>query len=343
MLDPWIGKRLGNYELEALLGRGGMASVYRVRHVALGTLHAMKILERVYAEHHAVKVRFLREGRVQAQFRHPGIARVTDTLDGPAVALVMELLEGESLREVLERGPVPPDAAAILIGDVGEALTYAHERGVVHRDIKPDNVFLAEREDGMRAVLLDFGIARIQEMTSLTQSGILIGTPRYIPPEQMDDPRKVDARADVFSVAVLLYELLTGVTPHPGETPREVTLSVLSGRTTPLREHLPEASRDLEEALARAFAPDPEHRYPTLEAFTSTVLPHLRSGSVAASAVPSAPPERDYALTWPPIPEAQVPRVMAERALEGRPCPRCGAPNARGRTACIRCGHLLKM
>lgn len=340
MLDPWIGRRLGNYELEAVLGRGGMASVYRARHVALGTLHAVKILERVFAEHPAVKVRFLREGRVQAQFRHPGIARVTDTLDGDAVALVMELLEGESLREVLARGPVPPDAAAILVEDVADALAYAHARGVVHRDVKPDNVFLAEREEGMRAVLLDFGIARVEEMSSLTQTGILIGTPRYTAPEQLEDPRRVDGRADVFALGVLLYELLTGQTPHPGDTAREVTVSVLAGRSVPLRRRLPGAPMALEAAIERALCADPVGRTATVEAFAAAVREALGSWDDTPPSLPVT--DREQALTWPPMPEERVADVLAARRAEGRTCPRCGVPNRLDQRRCLRCGQLFE-
>ncbi|MCA9571892.1 MAG: serine/threonine protein kinase, partial [Myxococcales bacterium] len=252
-----------------------------------------------------------------------------------------DLLEGESLREVLQRGPVAPAAAGILVEDIADALSYAHARGVVHRDVKPENVFLAERRGGgLRAVLLDFGIARMNELTSLTQSGVMIGTPRYMSPEQMEDPRSVDARADVFALAVVLFELLTGTTPHPGDNARQVTLSILAGRMLRVSAVLEDVPPELDQQLQRALQPDPARRHPNIEAFATAVLPLLSSTTVAPSREPT---EADHALTWPPMPEDQVRRVLAERALDApmAPCPQCGALNLAGRTMCMRCGVAL--
>ena len=138
----WVGERLGNYELTDVLGEGGMATVYAANHIALGTAHAVKILAPTFARHPDVRARFLREGRVQAQFRHPGIAQVTDTVQDPVVALVMERLIGRSVRDVLDAGPMSLTAAVLVIQRVAVALEHAHERQVVHRDVKPELPFL---------------------------------------------------------------------------------------------------------------------------------------------------------------------------------------------------------
>ncbi|MEZ4320611.1 MAG: serine/threonine-protein kinase [Myxococcota bacterium] len=343
MDDPWLGARLGNYQIDALLGRGGMASVYRAEHVALGTRHAVKILDPLFARHEEVRARFLREGRVQAQFKHPGIAVVTDTVSSPAVALVMELLEGESLREVLERGPISVGAASIVFEDLADALIYAHGKGVVHRDVKPDNVFLAEEEDeSLRPVLLDFGIARIDTMNAITRAGIKVGTPLYMSPEQVDDPRQVDGRADVFSLGVVLFEMLTGTTPHEGDTPREIALSMLRGRIPRVSERSA-APRELDAVITRALAPDPELRFPTMAAFRDAVRAALE-GSDASDAAPARGPfgwasREATASTVPPIPEEKVAAVLAERAALA-PCPACGADGT-GLDHCVRCGARL--
>lgn len=354
-IDPWLGRRLGNYRLERVLGRGGMASVYEAHHVALGTRHALKVLEPVFARHPDVRARFLREGRVQAQFRHAGIARVTDTITGPATALVMEYLRGESLRSLLARGTVSVEVAALLIEDIADALAYAHSLGVVHRDIKPDNIFLAEDDDdGLRAVLLDFGIARVDEMTELTQSGVMMGTPRYMSPEQMDDPRSVDGRTDVFSLAVVLFELLAGVSPHPGATPRAVTLAVLSGRFHTISK-VAAVPRTLDAVMERAFAPDREDRFGDVRQFAAAVVDALAAPAPAPVAVHPmadvrpAPPAVSAssvgmpATTWPPVPEAEVAQLLAQRAAgeEVVRCRRCGTRGVVSLRRCRGCGAPL--
>lgn len=349
-IDPWLGRRLGNYRLERVLGRGGMASVYEASHVALGTRHALKVLEPVFARHPDVRARFLREGRVQAQFRHAGIARVTDTITGPATALVMEYLRGESLRALVARGPVSREVAALLIEDIADALAYAHSLGVVHRDIKPDNIFLAEDDDdGLRAVLLDFGIARVQEMTELTQSGVMMGTPRYMSPEQLDDPRSVDGRADVFALAVVLFELLAGVSPHRGETPRAVTLAILSGRHHRISAVAP-VPVALDAVMARAFAPDREERFATVRSFAAAAVEALATpveGQPMAPAAPASPGGPSSvglpATTWPPVPHAEVVEVLAQRAAGEHVvrCRRCGTRGVVSQRRCHGCGAPL--
>jgi serine/threonine-protein kinase len=346
LVDPWLGRRLGNYRVDTVIGRGGMASVYEASHVALGTVHALKILEPVFARHPDVRARFLREGRVQAQFRHAGIARVTDTINGPAVALVMERLTGESLRALLDRGPVSPAVASLLVEDIADALAHAHAHGVVHRDIKPDNVFLAEEADGgLRAVLLDFGIARVQDMSELTQSGVMMGTPRYMSPEQLEDPRAVDPRTDVFALGVVLYELLAGVPPHPGEGAREITMAILGGRYPRLsaRTGLPAV---VDQVVDRALAPDRERRFASVQDLAAAAASAL-AVPAETDAPPPAPSNRPVpagpAETWPPVPDAEVEQVLAGRAAGRRVvrCRRCGTRGFAAQRRCEGCGAKL--
>ncbi|MCB9678292.1 MAG: serine/threonine protein kinase [Alphaproteobacteria bacterium] len=345
MADPWLGERLGNYQIEALLGSGGMARVYAATHVALGTRHAVKVLDPMLGQNADVKARFLREGRIQAQFDHEGIARVTDTISAPAVALVMELLTGETLRQVLDRGPISTPAALLLVEDIAAALSYAHARGVVHRDIKPENIFLADEPDGsLRPVLLDFGVAHVHAMTALTQSGIVIGTPRYMSPEQIDAPRTADSRADVFSLAAVLYEMLAGFTPHTGDTPSAVMLSMITARFEPIS-RVSAAPEPLDAVLSIALAPDRDARFATMEDFVEAVTLALAGVSDFSEPDPTLedPPMPDEAPTWPPISDAEVKALLRERATGKAQlrCPSCGAPNWVGRPRCTTCGASM--
>lgn len=343
--DPWQGRRLGNYALEAVIGRGGMATVYRASHVALGTAHAVKLLDPSLARHPDVRARFLREGRVQARFEHPGIARVTDTVlddaDGaPAVALVMELLDGRSLRDVLDEGPLDADAALLVLDEAADALAYAHARDVVHRDIKPANLFLARTSDGsLRTVILDFGVARHQQLSDLTGSGVMLGTTHYMSPEQVEDPRAVDGRADVFSLGVVLYEMLVGEPPHEGQTPTSVALAVMTGRYRRIGRVRPELA-PLDPVFERALHPDASERFPTVTALARAARDAL-AGVEAGPRAPSAPRDvAPHAPTWPPIPDAEAARIRALRAagVPLRPCATCAAPLLPDATACSRCG-----
>ncbi len=343
-VTSWVGERLGNYELNDLLGEGGMASVYAASHIALGTDHAVKILAPSYARHPDVRARFLREGRVQAQFRHPGIAQVTDTIQGPCTALVMERLRGESIRDVLDRGPMSLTAAVLVVQGVAAALEHAHERHVVHRDVKPENIFLATDFRGdVRPVLLDFGVARVQTMNSLTRSGIMIGTPRYMSPEQFDDPRNVDGRSDQFALAAAFFEMVTGFSPHPGDTPPAIAMSKLEGRFHRLSDHrsVPPA---MDAVLERGLAPEPTVRFASTEDFAVSLRVALGDGErIETPHSLDRPTLQTPALTWPPVPEEEVEALLADRDRPGRTlgCPQCRARNPPKRTTCRRCGASL--
>jgi serine/threonine protein kinase len=345
--DRWRGRRLGNYALEGPIGCGGMATVYRASHVALGTSHAVKVLDRGLAQIPDVRARFLREGRVQAQFTHPGIARVTDTIhvahpDGgdPAVALVMELLDGRSLKEVLDEGPLDAGAALLVLDEAADALAYAHARGVVHRDIKPGNLFLARTSEGsLRTMILDFGVARHQSLSDLTGTGVMLGTTHYMAPEQVDDPRKVDARADVFSLGVVLFEMLVGEPPHEGLTPTAVALAILSGRHRRLAAVLPELVA-LDPVIARALLPDPDSRYATPPELAAAARDAVREPPATGRPVPPSDRVPFDAPTWPPVPDALAATIRGLRAtgVSLRPCAACAAPVPPGASNCRRCG-----
>src|ERR1022692_1256212 len=209
----------GKYRLVRLLGDGGMGSVYEALHIGLGSRVAVKVLHPELARRTGLVERFLQEARVAAQIRSPHVVHVTDvdrTPDGDAY-IVMDLLEGEPLSSVMDRErKLPPPLACDYAMQILEALEAAHALGVIHRDLKPENVFVTFASGKPLLKLIDFGIAkarRTEEQKNLTVAGVVMGTAEYMAPEQARSADKVDARADVYAVGVLLYEMIAGARP----------------------------------------------------------------------------------------------------------------------------------
>ena len=237
---------LGPYEIRGELGRGAMAVVWRgfdpklEREVAIKEpLVASGTPDYAVAD---LSARFVREGKAAAQLNHPGIVTIhaADVFDGRP-AIVMELIEGETLSAILDRGPLPAPAAVAVLDQLLDAVAYAHDRGVVHRDVKPDNVFLTP--DG-RVKLADFGIAHVGSGATLTQAGTIMGTPGYMAPEQVTgDP--IDGRADIFAIGSIAYEMLSGHNPFgatdglPPTPPRSCTASSTSSPPRCLKTRFP--------------------------------------------------------------------------------------------------------
>src|SRR5262249_49674960 len=214
---------LGAYRLINLLGAGGMGEVWRAEDLRLLREVAIKILSDAIANDPEWKARFLREARTIAQLNHPNIATIyAIEQEGDKVFIVMELIEGESVTSILARGPMEPREAVRIVRQVAEALEEAHAKGIVHRDIKPDNVIVSRRN----AKVLDFGIAKqiggpaSRDTPALTQGGMIVGTPYYMSPEQALG-KTLDQRSDIFSLGVVLYEMLAGHRPFAGETMTE--------------------------------------------------------------------------------------------------------------------------
>lgn len=203
-----IGQRLGQYELLSLLGRGGMATVYRARQASMERDVAIKIIDPRLAESPDFVKRFEREARTIASLSHPHILKVFDFGQfGEHLYLVMELLKGGSLANLIQKGPLPLDIVEKVLDQVASALDYAHEQEIIHRDLKPQNVLLDEKG---HAFLTDFGIARLLNRgTKLTQSGMVMGTPAYMAPEIWDN-QPSDARADIYALGIMLFEMLAG-------------------------------------------------------------------------------------------------------------------------------------
>jgi serine/threonine-protein kinase len=274
------------YELVELLGLGSMGEVWRARHLGLGQTCAVKLIAcETHETPHAAHVRFTREARIAAALsrktRH--IVSVTDFgSDESGAYLVMELLDGETLDTRLARGCTPREIGSI-VSQIAKGLGVAHREGILHRDVKPANVFLARTEDGeLLAKVLDFGIARLMiGSMPLTVNGVVVGSPAYMSPEHaLGDP--LDARADVWSLAVVAFEALTGALPFAGETIAATLGRITSIEPTPLRDVFAGATPALEAFFARAFANNIDDRFQNAtelaRAFSAAVAPRPPRG-----------------------------------------------------------------
>lgn len=281
------------YTVEHELGRGGMATVYRAQDLKHGRPVALKVLRPELAASLG-KERFLREIQIAARLNHPHILPLYDSGDAEGLLYyVMPCVEGESLRDCLDRqGQLPLELALRVANEVADALSYAHGREVVHRDIKPENILL----EAGHAVVSDFGIARAVSAAgreNLTQTGIALGTPSYMSPEQAAGDPVVDGRSDIYSLGCVLFEMLAGRPPFTGPTPQ----AILTRRLTEpvpelrgLREHIPEV---LERAVGKALARAPADRFGTAAQLTDA----LAACAAAATVEPSAPPISPGALS----------------------------------------------
>ena len=284
------GEVVERYEIEAILGSGGMATVYRARHTVLGSQHALKVLSAELVEDEELRERFLAEGRIQAQLKHRALAAVTDIVVAPGVAgLVQDLIDGPTLDEFIERVARPltaPELVAIML-PVVEGVAFAHSKGVLHRDLKPSNIILGGRGEGsLRPVVVDFGIAKIADEGDVqhrskrkTRTGARMGTPGYMSPEQVKGSAQLDSRSDVFALGVVLYELATGEMPFDAESEFEIMQKVVEGDRPPIagRTHpsIPQPLAALiERSLATAPGSRPNSAADLADALRSAATPH---------------------------------------------------------------------
>lgn len=276
----------GRYELEELVGSGGMSSVFRAYDRLLERRVALKVLHEQYTRDGDYVERFRREARAVARLGHANIVTVIDRgeQDGRQF-IVFEYLEGENLKQLLRRtGPLPTRRALELASQIADALSFAHGHGIVHRDVKPQNVLLNGDE---QAKVTDFGIARsVDVQQGLTQTGTVLGTSDYIAPEQARG-RQVDAQSDVYSLAAVLYELLTGEVPFPGENFVAVALRHINEPVPSVLGRRPDVPLRLEAALQRAMAKDPAERFSSMDAFRAELEACLAGLGAEADADPT--------------------------------------------------------
>ena len=302
------GRVVDRYRVEGVLGRGGMATVYRVRHRTLGSEHALKVLTAPSVD---VRRRLLQEGRTQAQLSHANVVSVTDVIDvDGSPGLILELVRGPTLRDVLQSGPLTFDQCRTIGAHILRGVDAAHRIGLVHRDLKPANVLLELAEGGVVAKVSDFGLVKALhgdgvDSTAQTRSGVALGTPAYMAPEQINDPRSVDARADIFSLGALLYEMVTGARAFRGDGLIVLAFQITQGSFTPPRELVPDLPGDLERAILGALVVDPTERVPDARALLAIWLGSTAAdgGSVPSQAVDSEllARARDAAEGYPTI------------------------------------------
>ncbi len=303
----------GKYRVDRVLGRGGMGLVVAAMHEQLEQPVALKVLRSDVAQPDIVQ-RFLREARAAVKIHSEHVAKVFDvgTLPSGLPYIVMELLQGQDLSQVLRaRGLLDAEEAVGIVLEASEAIAEAHALGIVHRDIKPANLFLTRRPSGRPIVkVLDFGISKLPSKggeQALTGAMAIIGSPQYMSPEQMIAARDVDARSDIWSLGVVLYELLTGAVPWNAPTMPEVVAAILSQPPQPISELRPDVPLELQKIVSHCLEKEPENRYLNLTAFVRALAPfgaarHAQSVERVSHLLGDDPPtvRADRLLSTPP-------------------------------------------
>lgn len=299
--DPFIGRILADrYRVLRTLGEGGMGRVYLAEHVRMGRLSAVKVMSPSLAPTPEAISRFNREAANASRISHPNVAAIYDfgeTEDG-TLYLAMEFVEGRTLTDILrEGGPLVPPRAAELAGQIADGLHAAHHLGIVHRDLKPDNILVTTQHDGRElAKIVDFGIAKTTQNAdqTVTSLGVAIGTPEYMSPEQIAG-EALDARTDLYSLGLVLFNMLTGVLPHPALTSKQSLVQRLTAKPLTLSEVKPSVPWPprVQKALDRALAPEPDDRYSNVLDFArdvrgATGLSTSRGAAVMAGAATRA-------------------------------------------------------
>ncbi|MCI0392374.1 MAG: SUMF1/EgtB/PvdO family nonheme iron enzyme [Acidobacteria bacterium] len=288
-MNTMIGQTLdGRYRIEALLGKGGMGVVYRATHIHLDTKFAVKILKQELVADQSAIERFRREAKAAGRIHHPNAIQVTDfgVTNESIVYLVMELADGRTLGDLLEsEGPLDCRRAVSLMLQISAAVDAAHQGGIIHRDLKPDNIIVQQIGANERIKVLDFGIAKLREreptsesdpssdnpdtiLRTITEAGTIVGTPQYMSPEQCR-ARKLDPRSDIYSLGVILYEMLSGRVPYTSDVAIDVMLKQIKEAPCPLRDLVPYLPQGIERAVMCALEKDPARRQPSAARFAA--------------------------------------------------------------------------
>ncbi len=325
--EKLVGAVLANtYRIEKMINEGGMGAIYRARHIRTGGTCAVKILHSRSAQNSELYERFQDEARIISSLHHPNIVTVMD-LDKDQTGcafIVMELLEGEDLQDRLERlGKLPLEDALEIVKQIGSALQAAHQRGVIHRDLKPRNIFLSQQDVGGKMIevakVIDFGVSKIPRPSDrATKDLLVLGTPRYMAPEgAMGQNSQIDGRSDQWSVAVILYRMLAGKLPFDQESVIDLFKQVINDDPTPLETLVPDLPPNIAVAVKRALSKKKEARYPTMLEFLAAIeLPEnekakLRKKRAAAAKAAQASQAASHSGNAP----ALAPRIAFVRML----------------------------
>lgn len=333
------------YRVDALLGTGAMGKVYRAVDIRTEREVALKVLHPDKASKEQVLARFRREAEILASIGHPNVVQIYEwgTTAQGVDYIAMEVLEGRTLREHLrETGPLTPRQLLPILVAVADALGATHVKGVVHRDLKPDNVFL---QHGGVVKVVDFGLSLLDTDKRMTKTGVMLGTPRYMAPEQIRSAKDVDPRVDVYALGIMAHEALTGASPFPAEDAGQLLGCVIEGRIVRIEDVRPDIPPGIGDVLRRAMAKDRRERYATIgafaEAFARVVgvpIARARQGLVIPESQPDAarplepaaiplPPEEPR-FTVPPDAPAYMPAQPATAPVAATPRRRWKTPLA---------------
>jgi serine/threonine-protein kinase len=301
MID--VGQTVGNYRITAQLGEGGMGKVFLAEHPVIGRKAALKVIHPEFARNADVVARFVNEARAVTQIGHDHIVDVTDFghTEAGDFYFFMEYLRGERLSDQIAQRAFSPARAARVAAQIADALEASHQQGVIHRDLKPDNIVLLARDGTLDFVkVYDFGLAKLTHgiegmPTANTEVGIVMGTPFYMSPEQCDARRTVDHRADIYALGVILFQMLTGGVPFWGEGFGEVMAQHLSCPAPGVRSVAPGVPAALEAIVARALAKDPDERFQTMAELREALLAAGGTTAMALAAAPAARRDADQA------------------------------------------------
>ncbi|HYH84658.1 MAG TPA: protein kinase [Pyrinomonadaceae bacterium] len=311
--DTLIGEVLaGKYRIEEKIDEGGMGCVYRATHVLMEKTIAVKVLHPALAADDNIVARFTREAKAASRISHPHAINVTDfgEADNGVVYLVMEYLRGRTLKDIIRsEGPMPLTRVVEIVRQVAGALEAAHTEGVVHRDLKSDNIMLEEAAGGDWAKVLDFGIAKIQQDVDKTDPGLtapnlIIGTPQYMSPEQCSQASRIDSRSDIYSFGVILFETLVGHVPFAGDSPTAIMMKHLQEPAPSVLGERKDLPASVGEVVARALAKRPEDRYQS-----ATELSDALTAAAAEAPAPDIVPALDTGRIVVPTASNEAPRT----------------------------------